>query len=120
MLLQRAHFQGWQQPGWTSSRHVVPRALPALRSEAIAVPVAEGRLGELEQPSSRFVEELGGAPQEPLGLREGLGELLLPLHKLGVTLTLQDKLLPSFYPQQNALFIFNLSFFHRQNLFHCQ
>ena len=35
-------------------------------------------------------------------------------------LTLQDKLLPSFYPQQNAFFVFNLRFFHRQNLFHCQ
>lgn len=93
---------------------------PTSGSEAVAVPVTEGWLRELNNAGQRPVEELGGASQHSLGLRERLGQLLLPLRELWVTLTLQDKLFSSFYPQQNALFVFNLSFFHWQNLFHCQ
>lgn len=59
---------------------------PPRVSEAVAVPVAEGRLGELHDAQPGPVEELGGAPQHPLGLGERVGQLLLPLHKLGVTL----------------------------------
>lgn len=48
--------------------------------------MAEGRLGELQGPRAGLVEELGRASQQPLGLGKRLRQLLLPLHKLGVTL----------------------------------
>lgn len=48
--------------------------------------MAERRLGELHHAGPGLVEELGGAAQQPLSLREGFRQLLLPLHKLGVAL----------------------------------
>lgn len=48
--------------------------------------MTEGRLRELDDARAGLVEELGRAAQQPLGLRERLRQLLLPLHKLGVTL----------------------------------
>lgn len=59
---------------------------PWRRSEAVAAPVTEGRLRELHDAGPGLVEELGGAAQQPLGLRERLRQLLLPLHELGVAL----------------------------------
>lgn len=48
--------------------------------------MTEGRLGELHHAGPGLVEELGGAAQQSLSLRERLGQLLLPLHELGVAL----------------------------------
>lgn len=66
----------------------LPEALvsPALALQAIAASVAQRGLGELHQAVPRPVEELGRAAQQPLGLGEGLGQLLLPLRELGVAL----------------------------------
>lgn len=112
-------------------------------SQAIAVAVCEGRLGELHHSGAAFPDDFGGAAQQLLGFCERLGQLFFPLHKLGVTLqtrnrnfkgsagvggggmlrsylTLQHKLLPSFDTQQDALLVFNLRLFHSNNLLHRQ
>lgn len=71
-----------------AERPNLPSTLLSRVSEAVAAPVTERRLGQLHHAGPRLVEELGRAAQQPLGLRKGLGQLLLPLHELRVALTL--------------------------------
>lgn len=87
-LLPKAPRRGLNTPGAGFLAAPSPRGPPCQASEAVAAPVAEGRLGELQHAGPGLVEELGGAAQQPLSLRERLRQLLLPLHKLGVALAL--------------------------------
>lgn len=115
-------------------------------SQAVAIAVCEGRFGELHHSGAALPDDLGGAAQQLLGFCEGLSQLLLPLHELGVALqtgntklsrigcsrgrrggavrrsylTLQHELLPSFDTQQDAFLVFNLGLFHSNNLLHRQ
>lgn len=84
--LQKAPCQGLKPPARASLWPCLPRTLVPWVSEAIAVPVTEGGLGQLHHAGAGLVEELGGTAQQPLGLCKRLGQLLLPLHKLGVAL----------------------------------
>lgn len=62
------------------------QALLLCGSEAAAISVTQRWLGELQDGGTWFVEELGGAAQQSLGLVEGARQLFQPLCKLGVTL----------------------------------
>lgn len=55
-------------------------------SQAVAIAVCEGRFGELHHAGAALPDDLGGAAQQLLGFCEGLSQLLLPLHELGVAL----------------------------------
>lgn len=62
------------------------RPPPHEPSQAVAVPMAQGGLGELHPRRTGLVQELGRPSQQLLGLREGLRQLLLPLQGLRVAL----------------------------------
>lgn len=62
-LSKRLHFKGWKHPVWVFSRHRLSGTLPVLGSEAIAIPVTQGWLWELNNTWSRLVEELRGTSQ---------------------------------------------------------
>ena len=63
-------------------------SLSVCGSQAVAVAVRERWLrGQLHHPSAAtFADDLGGAAQKLLGFGESIGQLLLPLDKLWVTL----------------------------------
>lgn len=71
---------------WAEELGPVLQALLLCGSEAAAGFVTQRWLGELQDGGTRLVEELRGAAQQPLGLSEGVGQFLLPLCELGVTL----------------------------------
>lgn len=93
-----APLHSWAD-SWAEEPGPLLQALLLCGSEAAAISVTQRWLGELQDGGSGFVEELGGTAQQPLSLSEGACQLLQPLCKLGVTLALQDKLLPSFYSE---------------------
>lgn len=73
-------------PLWSSGGGEGSRPPPHEPSQAVAVPMAQGGLGELHPRRTGLVQELGRPSQQLLGLREGLRQLLLPLQGLRVAL----------------------------------
>lgn len=64
---------------WAEELGPVLQALLLCGSEAAAGFVTQRWLGELQDGGTLLVEELGGPAQQPLGLGEGVGQLLQPL-----------------------------------------